>query len=88
LDRWYKYVKENKGDKKDTYQSTLNWPKYFNICLCIKRTIHINHRPSLKKLRRRCRQHWKIERKLQETFQEVFSRGRTKLKKEEPQAQE
>jgi len=23
LDRWYKYVKDNKGDKKDTYQSTL-----------------------------------------------------------------
>ncbi len=23
LDRWYKYDKENKGDKKDTYQSTL-----------------------------------------------------------------
>jgi hypothetical protein len=23
LDRWYKYVKENKGDKKDTCQSTL-----------------------------------------------------------------
>jgi hypothetical protein len=23
LDMWYKYVKENKGDKKDTYQSSL-----------------------------------------------------------------
>jgi hypothetical protein len=23
LDRWYKYVKENKEDKKDTCQSTL-----------------------------------------------------------------
>ncbi len=23
LDQWYKYVKENKGDKKDTCQSTL-----------------------------------------------------------------
>jgi hypothetical protein len=23
LDRWYKYVKKNKGDKKDTYQLTL-----------------------------------------------------------------
>ncbi len=23
LDRWYKYVKENKGDKKNTYQSAL-----------------------------------------------------------------
>jgi len=23
LDRWYKYAKENKGDKKDTCQSTL-----------------------------------------------------------------
>jgi len=23
LERWYKYVKDNKGDKKDTCQSTL-----------------------------------------------------------------
>ncbi len=29
LDRWYKYVKENKGDKKDTYQSTLVLAKFF-----------------------------------------------------------
>ncbi len=29
LDRWYKYVKENKGDKKNTYQSTLVLVKIF-----------------------------------------------------------
>jgi hypothetical protein len=26
---WYKYVKDNKGDKKDTYQSTLVLAKIF-----------------------------------------------------------
>ncbi len=29
FDRWYKYVKENKGDKKDTCQSTLILVKIF-----------------------------------------------------------
>jgi len=29
LDRWYKYVKENKGDKKDTCQSALVLAKIF-----------------------------------------------------------
>jgi hypothetical protein len=29
LDRWYKYVKENKGDKKDTCQSALVLAKMF-----------------------------------------------------------
>jgi hypothetical protein len=29
LDRWYKYVKDNKGDKKDKYQSTLILTKIF-----------------------------------------------------------
>jgi hypothetical protein len=29
LDRWYKYVKENKGDKKDTCQTTLVLAKIF-----------------------------------------------------------
>jgi len=29
LDRWYKYVKENEGDKIDTYQSTLVLAKIF-----------------------------------------------------------
>ncbi len=29
LDQWYKYVKENKGDKKDTYQCTLVLIKIF-----------------------------------------------------------
>jgi hypothetical protein len=57
LDRWYKYVKENKGNKKYTCQSTLVLEKSFNICLCIKRTIHRNHRPRLKELGRRCIQH-------------------------------
>ncbi len=29
LDRWYKYVKENKGDKKNTYQFALVLAKIF-----------------------------------------------------------
>jgi hypothetical protein len=29
LDRWYKYVKENKGDKKDICQSTFILAKIF-----------------------------------------------------------
>jgi hypothetical protein len=29
LDKWYKYVKENNGDKKDTYQSALVLAKIF-----------------------------------------------------------
>jgi hypothetical protein len=29
LDRWYKYVKENKGDKKDTCQDALVLAKIF-----------------------------------------------------------
>jgi hypothetical protein len=29
LDWWYKYVKENKGDKNDTYQSALVLAKIF-----------------------------------------------------------
>ncbi len=29
LDRWHKYVKKNKGDKKDTYQSALVLAKIF-----------------------------------------------------------
>jgi hypothetical protein len=29
LDRWYKYVKENKGDHKDTYQYALVLAKIF-----------------------------------------------------------
>jgi hypothetical protein len=29
LDWWYKYVKENKGDKKDTYQLALILAKKF-----------------------------------------------------------
>jgi hypothetical protein len=29
MDRWYKYVKENKGDKKDTYQFALELEKIF-----------------------------------------------------------
>jgi hypothetical protein len=31
--------------------------------LCIKRRIHRIHQPRLKEVRRRCKQHWKIEKK-------------------------
>jgi hypothetical protein len=34
LDQWYKYVKENKGDKKDTYQSALVFGKNLSIFVC------------------------------------------------------
>jgi hypothetical protein len=49
----------------------------------MKRKIHKNHLPRLKELGRRCRQDLKIERRLQQTLQEVLLRGRTKLRKEE-----
>jgi len=29
LDQWYKYVRDNKGDKKDIYQTTLILAKIF-----------------------------------------------------------
>jgi hypothetical protein len=34
LDWRYKYVKENKGDKKDTCQSTLVLAKIFSVFVC------------------------------------------------------
>jgi hypothetical protein len=40
LDQWYKYVKENKGDKKDTYQSTLVLAKIFQYLF-----VHQNENP-------------------------------------------
>jgi hypothetical protein len=45
LDVWYKYVKDNKGNKKDTRHSTLILTKSFNVYLNTKRKIHKNHRP-------------------------------------------
>jgi hypothetical protein len=33
LDQWYKYVKDNKGDKRDTCQSTLILAKIFKCLL-------------------------------------------------------
>jgi len=57
LDRWYKYVKENKGDTKIHVNLPRYWQKSFSICLCIKRRIHKNHWPRLKKIGRRCKQH-------------------------------
>jgi hypothetical protein len=55
LDWWYKYVRENKGDKKDTYQFVLVLAKIFQYCLCIKRGIRIKHQPRFKKLRKKCK---------------------------------
>jgi hypothetical protein len=34
FDRWYKYVKENKGDKKYTYQSALILVINLSIFVC------------------------------------------------------
>ncbi len=36
----------------------------------------------------KCKQHWKTKGRLQENLQEMLSRGRTKLRKVEPQNQE
>jgi hypothetical protein len=51
------------------------------------RRIHKNHKPRSKELEKRYRQHWRIERKLQQNFQEMLSRGGTKLRKVEPHDQ-
>jgi hypothetical protein len=61
--------------------------KSFNICLCIKKTIHKNNRSRLKKLKK-CRQLYKTKKKLQSTLQEMFLRRRKELRKEEPQVHE
>jgi hypothetical protein len=37
LDWWYKYVKESKGDKKNTYQSTLVLGKNLSISICVSK---------------------------------------------------
>jgi hypothetical protein len=79
LDRWYKYVKENKGGKKNTCQSALVLAKKISICLYIKRIIHKNHQPRFKDLRRRCRQHQKIEKNLQHIIQEMVFKRKNKV---------
>jgi hypothetical protein len=43
LDRWYKYVKENRGDKKDICQSTLILAKIFQYLFVHQRRMHKNH---------------------------------------------
>ncbi len=65
LDRWYRYVKDNKGDKKKNLSICRGIgmlriikgikKKLVNICLCMKRRIHIIDQPRLKELGRRCR---------------------------------
>jgi hypothetical protein len=37
LDQWYKYVKENKGDKKDTHQSALVFGKKLLVSICVSK---------------------------------------------------
>jgi len=37
LNRWYKYVKENKGDKKDTCQFALVLAKNLLVFVCASR---------------------------------------------------
>jgi hypothetical protein len=64
LEWWYKYVKENKGDMKDTCKSTLILVKVFKYMFVTKRKIHKNHMPRSRELKRRCRQHWRKEKKL------------------------
>ncbi len=73
--------KKIKGIRKILISLHWYWQRSFNICLCIKRKIHINHQLRLKELRTKCRQHWRIKRKLHQTFQKVFLRGRIELRR-------
>jgi hypothetical protein len=75
LDRWYKYVKDNKGDKKYTCQFALVLEKIFWY-------LFVHHQPRFKELGRRFRQHWKTKRKLQQILQEVLLKRIIELRKE------
>ncbi len=55
LDWWYKYVKENKGDKNETYQSTLILVKIFKYLFIHQKENHRNHKPRSRELERRCK---------------------------------
>ncbi len=46
LDRWYKYVKDNKGDKKDIYQSALVLANIFRYLF-----VHQKEKPPTKVLK-------------------------------------
>jgi hypothetical protein len=66
---WYKYVKDNKGDKKDTYQFALVLAKIFRYLFMHQKENPQKPPTKVKKLGRSCRQHHKTKRKLQQTFQ-------------------
>ncbi len=55
LDRWYKYVVENKGDKNDTCQSTLTLAKILKHLFVHQKENPIKHKPRLRELERKCK---------------------------------
>jgi hypothetical protein len=44
-------LRKIRGIRKTPINLLWYWQKSFNICLCIKRRIHVNHWPRLKKTR-------------------------------------
>ncbi len=68
LDRWYKYVKDNKWDKKDTYQFALVLAKIIQYLFVHQKENPQKPLTKVKKLGRRYKQHWKIKRRLQQTL--------------------
>ncbi len=85
LDRWYKYVKENKGDKKDTYQSTLVLAKIFQYLFVHQK--NNTQKPPAKVKRTKEKMQTTLENK-KKVVTDSPKRRKTKLKKEEPKAQE
>jgi hypothetical protein len=55
LDWWYKYVKENKGDKNDTCQLALILANIFKCLFVHQKKIHRNHRLGLRGPKKNCR---------------------------------
>jgi hypothetical protein len=86
LDRRYKYVKENKGDKKDTYKSTLILAKIFQY-LFVHQKENLKKPPTkVKRTREEMKTTMENIKKVVQTHSKVFLRRITKLRKEERQA--
>ncbi len=61
MDQWYKYVKENKGDKKNSYQSTLVFGKNLSVFVCVSKGEP--HKPLAKVLKNKEEMKTKLENK-------------------------
>jgi hypothetical protein len=72
-------LKKIRGVRKIPVNLPWYWQKKISICLYIKRIIHKNHQPRFKDLRRRCRQHQKIERNLQHIIQEMVFKKKNRV---------